>query len=68
MQGARCGTQSWDSRITSWAKGSHSTAQHPGVPETLYFKDFIYLFEAGRGGAEGEGESLLSRLHAECRA
>ena len=25
MQGARCGTQSWDSRITPWAEGRHLT-------------------------------------------
>ena len=32
MQGARHGTRSQDSRITTWAKGRCSTAEPPGVP------------------------------------
>ena len=27
MQGARCGTRSWDSRIMPWAKGRRQTAE-----------------------------------------
>uniref|UniRef100_A0A8C0T484 glutathione transferase n=3 Tax=Canis lupus TaxID=9612 RepID=A0A8C0T484_CANLF len=34
MQGARCGTRSQVSRITPWAKGSRSTAEPPGLPNT----------------------------------
>ena len=29
MQGARCETQSWDSRITPWAEGRCSTTEPP---------------------------------------
>ena len=32
VQGARCGTQSWDSRITPWAEGRCSTAEPPRHP------------------------------------
>ena len=32
MQGARCETWSWDSRITSWAEGRRSTAEPPKDP------------------------------------
>ena len=32
MQGARRGTQSWDPRITPWAKGSAKPLSHPGIP------------------------------------
>ena len=32
MQGGRCGTWSWDSRITPWVKGSRSTAKPPRRP------------------------------------
>ena len=32
MQGAGCGTRSWDSRITPWAEGRCSTAKPPRVP------------------------------------
>ena len=33
MLGARRGTQSWDSRITSWAEGRRSTAEPPKDPQ-----------------------------------
>ena len=32
MQGARCGTQSRDSRIMPWAEGRHSVAESPRRP------------------------------------
>ena len=32
MQGAHCGTQSWDSRITPWSEGRHSTTEPPRRP------------------------------------
>ena len=32
MQGARCGTPSWDSRIKPWAEGRCSTAEPPRDP------------------------------------
>ena len=32
MQGAWCGTRSWDSRIMLWAKGRHQTAEPPRRP------------------------------------
>ena len=41
MQGARCGTQSWDSRIIPGAEGKHSTTElfkHP-----LYIYLFLYF-------------------------
>ena len=39
MQGARHGTQSWDSRITPWAEGRHSTAEPPRHPQLHRFND-----------------------------
>ena len=38
MRGARCGTQSQDSRITPWAKGRRLTAEPPRRP---LYKDLI---------------------------
>ena len=35
MQGARCGTQSWASRIMPWAKGSAKQLSYPGCPSYL---------------------------------
>ena len=32
MQGARCGTQPWVSRIRPWAEGSAKLLSHPGSP------------------------------------
>ena len=32
MQGARHGTQSWDSRFMPWAKGSAKLLSHSGCP------------------------------------
>ena len=32
LQGARCRTWSQDPRITTWAKGRHSTTEPPGCP------------------------------------
>ena len=64
MQGARCGTRSWDSRITPWAKGRRSTAEPPRDPHVCIFKNLIYLFieaERERGRDTGRGRS---RLHA----
>ena len=43
MQGARCGTWSWDSRITPWAKGRHQTTQPPRVPIFCFLKRKIVL-------------------------
>ena len=43
MQGARCGTRSWDSRITPWAKGRCPTLSHPGVPSIQMFKDELSM-------------------------
>ena len=44
MQGARCGTISWDSRITPWAEGGAKLLSHLGCPFFKFFKYFIYLF------------------------
>ena len=33
IQGAQCGTKSWVSRITPWAKGSAKLLSHPGCPK-----------------------------------
>ena len=38
MQGAQCGTQSQDSRITPGAKGRHPTAEPPRHPRKISFK------------------------------
>ena len=35
MQGAPCGTRSWDSRITRWAEGGCSTTEPPRHPYIL---------------------------------
>ena len=52
MQGARWGTRSQDSGITSWARGRLSTAEPPRRPLnliscshfcTLYFSDIVYV-------------------------
>ena len=32
MQGARCGTRFWVSRIMSWTECSAKPLSHPGVP------------------------------------
>ena len=42
MQGARCGTWSWVSRIMPWAKGRRSTTEPPRHPKIYKFlnKDF----------------------------
>ena len=32
MQGARCGTRSWVSRIMPWAEGRRQTTEPPGLP------------------------------------
>ena len=32
MQGAQCGTPSWDSRITPGAEGGAKPLRHPGCP------------------------------------
>ena len=32
MQGARCGTGSWVSRIMPWAEGGTKPLSHPGCP------------------------------------
>ena len=36
MQGARCGTPSWVSRITPWAEGSAKPLSHLGCPRTQF--------------------------------
>ena len=39
MQGARCGTRSWDTRITPWAEGRSPTAEPPRRPKGIHFKN-----------------------------
>ena len=34
MQGAQCGTRSWDSRIMPWAEGRCSSTEPPDIPKT----------------------------------
>ena len=35
MQGARCGTQTWESRIMPWAKGAGAQpVSHSGIPRS----------------------------------
>ena len=43
MQGARCGTRYWDSRIMPWAEGRHSTTEPPVHPYNTIFKNTCYL-------------------------
>ena len=42
MQGAGCGTRSWDSRIAPQAKGRCQTAAPPRDPSTTYFIRFTH--------------------------
>ena len=51
MQGARCGTQSWVSRIRPWAEGGGKLLSHPGCPllellrtQYVLFYDRLLLF------------------------
>ena len=45
MQGARCGTQSQDPRVMTWAQGRCSTMEPPGIPkEVSFFFFFKILF------------------------
>ena len=47
MQGAWCGTQSWDSGITPWAEGRCSTAQPPRHPSLLHnFKKLNIIYKS----------------------
>ena len=61
IQGARCGTQLWVSRIMHWAEGRCLTAEPPRhcfckiyyryslfFLNTVFFKDCIYPFETER--------------------
>ena len=42
MQGARCGTRFWVSRIMPWAEGSAKPLGHPGCPiHVLQIPDII---------------------------
>ena len=36
MQGAQCGTRSWASRITPWAKVGTKPLSHPGCPDLIF--------------------------------
>ena len=61
MQGARCGTQSQDSRIM--LKVGAKPLSHPGIPTFLFLKYFIYLFirvteREAETQAEGEAGSM----------
>ena len=42
-QGARCGTRSWDSRITPWAEDRRLTADQPRDPPCSAFLSVISL-------------------------
>ena len=44
VQGAWCGTQSWDSGITPWTEGRCSTAEPPRRPKILFFKWKLYIY------------------------
>ena len=39
MQGARCGTQSWVSRIRPWAEGGAKLLSYPGCPTFLILRE-----------------------------
>ena len=43
MQGARCGTQSWVPRITSWAEGSAKLLSHRGGPEYMFYPERVQI-------------------------
>ena len=38
MQGARCRTRSWDSRVTPWLKAGAKPLSHPGIPHFKILK------------------------------
>ena len=44
MQGARCGTRSSVSRITSWAEGSAKLLSHPGCPSVSFMSVRSLIF------------------------
>ena len=44
MQGAQCGTRSWDSRIMPWAEGRHQTTEPPRDPFFSVFSAFVPLW------------------------
>ena len=49
MQGARCGTGSWDSRIRPWAEGSTKLLSHPEIPKFLKLRDILkILYKQGK--------------------
>ena len=54
-QGARYGTQSWDSRITPWAEGRHSNAEPPKCP---FFKIFIKILSLNLGLGTQKAEHM----------
>ena len=69
MQGAQCGTQSWDSRIRPWAEGTRSTTEPPRHPHSnfiffLRFYLFIHERHRKRGRDTGRGRN---RLHVGSR-
>ena len=48
MQGAQCRTRSWNSRITPWAEGRHSTTEPFRHPVTCFL---IQIFRGSLGGS-----------------
>ena len=49
-QWAQRGTRSWDSRITTWAKGGAKPLSHPGCPEYRFSKkENILELDSGDG-------------------
>ena len=68
MQGSRCGTQYWVSRIMPWAKGSTKPLSHP-VRTKIYFRERERAYKVERWrGEQRERERgrhrERSRLHA----
>ena len=57
LQGAPCGTRSWDPGVTPWVEGRCSTAEAPRCAPTIviiYNNDDICWFKL-RGGKRTEG-------------
>ena len=69
MQGARCGTRSWVSRIRPWAEDSAKPLSHPGSPKKILFICERARERVSRSRVKGRGRSrLLAEQGAQCGA
>ena len=62
MQGARCGTRSWVSRIMPWAEGSPGSCPNHSTGMFIRGSSFISSLTAGRLPGEDQAKSYLMLL------